>query len=494
MTSPPLGAPSSPTAPGAGPLGVRLAANTLAQIVGMVLSAVIGLATFVVLTRGLDVEAFGDFTAAVAYLTLPVVLADFGLTAGVLREISQSPERIEHAMRAFVPLNAAFSLVAVSALTAAGLFLPFSDGTKLAIAIGSVGAFLTMMTIALSPVLQARLQMHWVAAASILGRLVAFGLVVAALVSGLGFASVVAATVVGVAVTFAIQLVAVLRIISLRPRIDVEYWRSLARGSFALSVASALGQVNFRAGTILLALFRPSTEVGHFGAAYRFVELASVSSGAVSVSAFPSLAHFAATGDRRFHDLVQRSFDVLLAAAAPVVLIALLFPKELLRWTAGAEYEPGALVLQLLAAYLPLAFLNQLAWRVLVAFHEDRWLLRISALALILTVVLNLVFIPLYGFEAPGAIILGVETLIAALFARLLLARRRVRPSLRYAATILGALAPSLVIALALPGPSIVAVAAALAAYTALLIAVPGTVHDVAWKLAATIRPALARR
>ena len=45
-------------------LGARLAANSLAQAAGMVVGAFISFFTFVAITRGLGVEAFGDLTGA----------------------------------------------------------------------------------------------------------------------------------------------------------------------------------------------------------------------------------------------------------------------------------------------------------------------------------------------------------------------------------------------------------------------------------------------
>ena len=257
------------------------------QGAGILAGAAIGFFTFVAVTRGLGPEAFGDFTAAMAFLFIPVVIADLGLSTAVLREISAAPERTEPAMRASLPFRALFSAVVVVLAAAVGFALPLNERTTDAILIAAIGSFLTLMTLALLPVLQAELRMHWAVAGSVTGRLVTLGATLGALELGLGFKSMVWAQVIGIAVTFAIHLLAVGRTVSLRPVIDPPYWRALFFGSLAIGLAIGLSQIYFRIDTLLLAMLRSSEEVGLYGAAYKFIELAQFGAAAVSVSLFP---------------------------------------------------------------------------------------------------------------------------------------------------------------------------------------------------------------
>ena len=266
---------------------------------GILAGAAIGFFTFVAVTRGLGPEAFGDFTAAMAFLFIPVVIADLGLSTAVLREISAAPHRTEPAMRASLPFRALFSAVVVALAAAVGFALPLNERTTDAILIAAIGSFLTLMTLALLPVLQARLQMHWAVAGNVTGRLVTLGATLGALELGLGFKSMVWAQVIGIAVTFAIHLLAVGRTVSLRPVIDPPYWRALFFGSLAIGLAIGLSQIYFRIDTLLLAMLRSSEEVGLYGAAYKFIELAQFGAAAVSVSLFPPLAGFVAQKDPR---------------------------------------------------------------------------------------------------------------------------------------------------------------------------------------------------
>lgn len=458
-------------------LGARLAANSAVQIAGSGLASAISFFTFVAITRGLGPEAFGDFTAAMVFLFIPVVLADVGLTATVLREISARPARTAEMMRVSVSLRVVVSAVAVALGLAVGLLLPFTAQTKTAILIGSVGAFLTLLTSALQPVLQAQLKLHWVVGATVVGRLMTLAVTLAVLAAGLGFKSIVAANVIGIAATFVVHLGIVARLVPLRPSVDLGDWSTLLRGSLVVGAAIGISQIYFRVDTVLLAILRSPEEVGFYGAAYKFVELSELIVAAVMMSIFPPLARFVATGDERTRVLVQNAFDVLLAASAAVALFMLAFAEEIILVTAGEEFEEGAVALQLLAPYALLAYANGVLWRVLIAVDRDRALLAIAVSVLVLNVGLNLLLIPEFGYKAAAVISVASEAFVLVLISTV--ARGHgLLPSLSFAPAVLLAVAAASAVILLLPGPTLVVAIVAAAVYSAVVVVMPGTVRS----------------
>ncbi|HEU6446740.1 MAG TPA: oligosaccharide flippase family protein, partial [Gaiellaceae bacterium] len=469
---------SGAEAPGGERLAVRLAANSIVQIGGSALAAAISFFTFVAMTRGLGPDAYGNYVAATSFLFLPIVLSDLGLATTVLRDISARPQETEPVMRRSVPLRAGISGVAVAAMVVLGLVIPFNEQTKVAVLIWSVGAWATLMNVALLPVLQAQLRMHWAVAANLAGRSAALALTLGALAADLGFNGVVWAQVIGVVVTFLADLLVVSRLVQLRPIVDLPYWRALVRGSIVIGLAIGLGQVFFRIDGVILALVRPSEEVGFYGAAYKFLELSDLIVAAIALSVFPTMTHFYATGNTAFRPLVQRTFDVLLAAATAVSLVFLLFPEELIVLTSGSEFEAGADALRLLAPYPMLFFVNALMWRVLIAAGQDRALLAIAASVLSLNVALNIALLPPYGFRAAAVTAVVSEVFSIVLSATVLRRRENFLPSLGYGPVIAVAAAAMAAVALLLPAPWPVAAGAGVAVYAGLLLLLPGSIRE----------------
>jgi O-antigen/teichoic acid export membrane protein len=458
-------------------LAVRLAANTLVLAAGNFLGSLIAFFTFVAVTRGLGPEVYGHITAATAYLFIPTVLAEAGLSAAILREISGRPERTEPAMRASLPLRTAVGLGFVVGATALGLVLPFDHETKVAIAISSVGAFLTLCSLSLLPVLQSQLKMHWAVAGNLAGRLVALGLTLAVLAAGYGLEGAVTAQVIGIGVTFLVHLAVVARLVSLRPLIDVPYWRSLAATSVVLGLAIALGQIYFRFDALLLAVFRDATEVGLYGAAYKFLELSEFFVAAFGLSMFPPLTRFVATRDERAPALVQKAFDLVIATAAAIAVGLFVFAEDIVLASAGPEFRDSAAALEILAPFVLFSFANGIFWRVLMASERDRILLGISTSVLAFNVALNVVLIPKYGFKAAAATSVVSE---AAILVPMIFAVRRegLLPRIGYLPVIAAAAAAMGLVGWFVDAPALVAGFLAGATYVAVLLALPGTARS----------------
>lgn len=448
------------------------------QIGGSALAAAISFFTFVAMTRGLGPDAYGSYVAATSFLFIPIVLSDLGLATTVLRDISGKPEDTESVMRRSLPLRAVLSTVAVAAMVLLGLVIPFDENTKLAVLIWSVGAWATLMNVALLPVLQAQLRMHWAVAANLVGRGAALALTLGALSADLGFAGVVWAQVIGVVMTFLVDLAVVGRLVNLRPIVDVPYWKALVKGSLVVGLAIGLGQVFFKVDGVILALVRPAEEVGFYGAAYKFLELSDLVVAAIALSVFPSLTHYFATGSPRFRPLVQRTFDILAAAATPLTLVFLIFPRELVVLTSGSEFEAGADALRVLAVYPLLFFVNSLFWRVLIATGHDRTLLAVATSVLTLNVALNIGLLPAYGFRAAAVTAVASEIVSITISCFVLQRREGFLPNVRYGPVIATAAAAMAAVAVFLPARWAVAALLGLAAYLLVLVVLPGTVRD----------------
>ena len=464
----------------------RMAANAVAQIVGIPLQSLLSLATFAAITRYLGPSVFGDYVAAMAYLFLPTVIADLGISTIVLRDISTEPERMDAIVRAATAFRVAVSTVAIGASVGVAYALPFNNRAQVAILIGAGGSFLTLLNLSLLPVLQAQLRMHWAVVASIAGRLTTLVVTLAALAAGLGFKTIVLATVIGNAVVLLFDLRVVWALFPVRPTVDPVYWRRLLRTSLVLGSGIAILNIYFRIDAVLLALLRPAAEVGLYGAAYKFVELAGALSGGIVVSLVPSLTSLAARGDSRFNSLAQRGFDVLIFIAIPISVSMVLAAKTLLHLTAGAKFESASDALKILALYPLLSFANAVFLRMLIAAHLERMLLPIALGILALNVGLNLVFIPMYGYRA--AAVASVASEVASLLAMGWMVRVKLGFNLHvaYLTRLLGAGGCMALVAWLLPIPELGALVVGGLVYVVILLVLPGTVRWTASELALT--------
>jgi O-antigen/teichoic acid export membrane protein len=462
-------------------LGRRITTNASVQAIGVVGGSAISLITFAVITRVLGPSGFGDFAAAIAYLAVPTLVIDTGLSGAVVREMSRFPDRIQQILQLTLPLRAAVSAPLILLAVGLAQVLPFSAGARTAIAIGAVGALVTLLGGGVATVLRAELRMAWSVAASIAGRTATLLLTLGAVWLDLGLEGVAWAYSLGSVVTAAMQFEVVSRRYSIRPVVDLRDWRRQAREGAALSAVAGLGLVYWRIDTVIIALLRSSREVGLYAAAYRFIDLASAFVSGVYNSIFPPLAQFIANRDPRARRLVQQAFDVLVAFATPGTVLALIYPEEIVTLVAGAEFQDAATALRILALVPLLTFSTVLLENGLVAGGRENVLLWMIPGILVLNVALNVAFVPVYGYTAAAVVTLTTEALwlVAAV-----IVFRRVFGFLPVAGglgAVLASAAIMAVVAMALPAPAIVSASASLMVYATLVVVMPGSVHRLLW-------------
>jgi O-antigen/teichoic acid export membrane protein len=459
-------------------LSVRLAANSLVQIVGTILASAIGFVTFIVTARYLGPAIYGDLTAANAFLYVPTVLAEVGLSMIVVREISADESSTEDVVGGSLPLRAMIAVATVTLSLLIALALPFNHRTDLAILVGSPGAFFTVMTFAVQPVLQARLKMHWAVIATIAGRLATLGLTVVAVIGKLTYLAVMGATVIGLALTLVLSVVFVRRLMRIRLRVDTALWRRLIGPALYLALALGIASVTARIDTVLISLLKPSRDVGLYGAAYKFVDVSTLIASSIGISLFPVFSRFFATDARRARALLQKGLDVVAALSAPLVVLIVGLAPQIIRYSAGHEFAEAVPVLQLLSLSLVFVFLRAPLSRFQIAAGAYRPLAWMMVAMLGFNVALNLVLIPPYGIKAAALVNLATEFLGFALQLLFVWTRLGFRPSVRYLPTIVGATALMVVWFFVLPGLPIAAGLLGSAVYSLVLLRAPGVVRD----------------
>jgi O-antigen/teichoic acid export membrane protein len=393
-------------------LARRVARNTAAQAAGKAAVLAIGAASIAVTTRYLGAAGYGSFALALALVQMLGVLADAGLSAVVVREISREPRRtaalVGNALT--VRLLLGLGVVALAALLA--LVLPYSPDVRKAVLIAGVPFLLGLASSSVATVFQARLQMWRAAVADVAGRLAAFVALVVVVSADLGFLWVVATTAVGAAVALAVSVALVRGLAPVGPRAERQVWRELVLAGIPIGVTLAVNEVYFRADIFILSLFRPFSEVGLYTFAYRIYELLALFPAIVMTSIFPLLSRFLGMRRDAAKRVLDAAADLFVAVGVPIAAGGLVLAPEIARVVAGDDFAAAATPLRLLlCASLP-AWISGLLGYALIAGGHQRSVLVLSLAALVLNVVLNLALVPSYGPNAAAAVALGSEAFL----------------------------------------------------------------------------------
>ena len=123
-----------------------------------------------------------------------------------------------------------------------------------------------------------------------IGRTVALGLAVTAVLLDLGFYAVIGAAAGGALASLVVAWLVTRPLVAIRPRADLAVWRGLLRVSIPLGLALAINQVYLRADTLIISISKPFEQVALYTLAYRILELTLVVGAVFVNSVLPVLS------------------------------------------------------------------------------------------------------------------------------------------------------------------------------------------------------------
>ncbi len=385
-------------------LAARIAHNSIISTITRVLSLAISLVTIGLITRYLEPAGFGNYTTISAFYFLIVALSDFGINQIFTREISR-PKANEADILANV---LGLRVVSVSITAVFGLlgffFLPYSDEIKNGISLMFLALFFSSGSQTLNSVFQKRLVMHRLAYRELIGRLIQLLVVFITVKADLGLNGVLSAMI----ASFFFIFLAVLRLtkeyVPLGIKFDKKYWIFFLKESAPLGIAAFVNFLYFKADAILLSLYRSSHEVGIYGASYKVLESLIYFPSMFMGLIMPVFAYNIFHRPKKFLMLASKTLKAIWLATIPLTVFMFFLSEEAIRIIAGKDFIEASKVLKILSFALGAIFLAQFFNSILITVNHQKTLLKILSVTAGLSVILNLIFIPIYSYMGVAVI------------------------------------------------------------------------------------------
>ena len=176
-----------------------------------------------------------------------------------------------------------------------------------------------------------------------------------------------------------------------------------------LGLTLVLNLIYFHSDSVILTLTRSTKEVGIYGLAYKVFELSLVFPIYFINSMYPALLRVQKSDTRSSTQLFWRSTQLLLASS--FVIGACLWALAPLLVFVRPDFYQSILPLRILLFGLPIFFLSALFMWMLIVQKQQWKLLIIHGCVMVLNIILNLFFIPRYGYVS-AAWITGISETI----------------------------------------------------------------------------------
>ena len=392
----------------------QVAHNTVIQIIGKIISTILGLFSIALITRYLGRSGFGEYTTIITFLTFFAVAADFGLTLVTVQMLS------DRSLPENKILNNLFSLRLVSSLAflilapLTVLFSPYSPAIKIGISLTFISFLFPALNQILIGLFQTKLSMSRSALAEAASRLVLIIGVVLTQKFQAGLNGILIATTVSAFSGFILNYFFSFKFAAIRLEFDWLIWKKIFSKSWPLAITIVLNLIYLRADTLLLSLLRSVEEVGLYGATYRVIDVLTTIPFMFAGLILPILTTaWLNNKPDYFKNVLQKSFDFMAILAIPLVIGAQFLSRPIMIFAAGQEFAPAGQILQVLTFAVAAIFLGTMFSHAVIALDKQKTMILFYVFASLSSLIAYLVLIPHFSYFGAAAVTIYSETIIA---------------------------------------------------------------------------------
>lgn len=394
-----------------------------------ILNSGLNFISIIAITRLLGPLDYGHWAFALSVTGILLATGHLGLDGLLIKRIVESPEAVAKLLGTVVALKTAVYLPSI-----AGVLL-FFHGRE-----GLTSEEQRLLLILMVPVVTAPLtstMLAWTNAGSLFGgtalvrisaNVVGTAGKLAAILGGFGIIAVGYAH----ASMFLLELLLLLVLVRLHGgplpwswRVDWREAKLLLGQSLFLYAATIFAILYFNVDIMSMRAFFGPLEVGRYALVPQLIQTVQLIPYAVTLASFPTLVALSRQGEAEFRAralrLVWQLVILALLTSASLVAFAFLGFERIF----GSEFRETISVLAIGSLSIPFLFVRQLTTKIFILKNRGAALVMIELAGAILSVVLSIVFVPLFG--ARGAVSVFAFVCAFTVLASLrLLARGRV--------------------------------------------------------------------
>jgi O-antigen/teichoic acid export membrane protein len=339
-----------------------------------------------------------------AFLGVFFLLVDAGFNAIAVQKMIKIPAGSSDEFNLLLGTRLCWSMVLILLSWLTMIWLPYSKIFKIGVFISSLAIPFQAIGVSANAVFQAKLTYVRATIAGIIGSFVSFLLTFLVVISDFSLYGLFAVALLGTLSSTVGALVFLRGLgVRIKPEFAIHRVGNLVKASLPLALTLFLNITAFKADTFLLAYFVPITEVGIYNLAYKVFENVIALPVFVLNSLYPLFVSDRVSGVTELRRSSRQAAVILFALGLFITIIFLVISPLVITLLGGNEFGRSVFLLRILSAGLPLFFLTALTMWLLIALERTRFLVGIYGSALVISLVLNLLFIPPFGSVAAAA-------------------------------------------------------------------------------------------
>jgi len=378
----------------------NIAKNTAYLTIASIGQKILAFTYFIFLARVMQPEQTGAYFLALSITMVFAVVADFGITPVVIREIAKKPESAKGLVQRALGLKVPLFLLAATIAIVASILLNYDPIVTTLVLIATIVMALDAFTLLFYGVLRGHHRLQYESLGIFIGQIatVTFGGLILFFAPSLPF--LIGALILGSGFNMGFSALNVSRLLgydSLKPVFDKEKSKQLLVIALPFALAGIFVKGYSYIDSLLLGKILGEGAVGIYSIAYKFTYAFQFVPLAFVAALYPGLS---ALVKKRDSKELAKTFDnaiwYMALIGAPIVFGLWAIAPDVVG-LAGEGYTAAAPVLATLVFVLIPIFLDFPVGSLLNAADRQKTKTTIMGITLVINATLNVIFIPIFG-------------------------------------------------------------------------------------------------
>lgn len=407
--------------------GKKIVFNTLWLMMSSLTNVGISILTTSLIARSIGPSLYGRYTFGLSYIYFVSVLANFGLESFFVREAARDRKNLEVANDIF-HLKIVLAVFTSSAAVLSAMLLGYPEETLRVIYIFGIGLFFQILYESLMSIYRSSERIHIMAIFSTAFRVVSALIIIISIYSGVGFIGIVCAFSITNFIVFVSGLILAYKDYGL-PNFQVHpaNWMNLIRHGMPFYLSALLTMFYARINVLILSKVVDEAQMGFYMASLNLVENLFFLITAFNTSIFPAFSRIFGASFEALKMTYEKIAKYLIIIGAAVCVGTLLVAEKIVVLIYGRDFVSAAPLLKVLVFFWACTFVSNIQSNLLFSIGKEKAQVKIMAMACIISVVTNTIFINLFGTLGAAYSLLFAEGLVVAVITYLLW-----RSNLRY--------------------------------------------------------------
>jgi O-antigen/teichoic acid export membrane protein len=391
----------------------RLAKNMGMLIIAQIIVYALGLVISMYTTRYLGPEGKGILANAFNLTIILSILGDLGLISLMIREVSRDIGLVDKYLSniMFIKFFLSFLILGATGLT---LFFVKCDWvTSVVIYIMALSVIMGSFNGILFAIFQANEKMEYLSLSMVINSVLMFVGTFLCIFYELSVIYFAFLYLISNFLIFVYFLIVYIWNFSIpRVSIDAGFSKEIMITALPLAMASIASLIAFRIDTFMLWVIKGMIAVGYYSTAYNTMEVFLFIPGAFATAIFPIFSSLYVSSKDSLKIFYQKSFKYLMILSLPLALGITILAQPIVLLLYHSSFQPSILILQILIWSIPIIFLNYILSTIMPAMNREKLLVKITFMAMIFNIILNLIIIPVYSYVGAAVVTILTELLI----------------------------------------------------------------------------------